>query len=70
MREETFVTDQEAEASNYLDPISGKPLQVYSALAELHPYPNPNPYPLPLPSTPTLTPTPTPTLYPQPYPYP
>ena len=27
VREETFVTDQEAEASNYLDPISGKPLQ-------------------------------------------
>ena len=27
MREETFVTDQEAEASGYLDPISGKPLQ-------------------------------------------
>tara|TARA_B100000780_G_C20732124_1_gene290887 strand:+ start:284 stop:403 length:120 start_codon:yes stop_codon:yes gene_type:complete len=30
VREETFVTDQEAEASNYLDPISGKPLQARS----------------------------------------
>ena len=27
VREETFVTDQEAEASSFLDPVSGKPLQ-------------------------------------------
>jgi len=56
VREETFVTDQEAEASGYLDPISGKPLQemeepsYFFRLSKyhapyLHPYPAPYPDP-------------------------
>ena len=57
MREETFVTDQEAEASNYLDPISLKPLQAESTPLGQNTTP-------PLALAPSPSPTPSPCLQP------